>query len=191
MDYAETETCLTALPQIKQAAVELQGNIDQQLVAYIAVEPGGSTDTAELHDSLPAWLPPGKMPDVYVVLDGLPRRRDGELDRQVLSSAARGSHQTGSVSPRIVSGPAADVADIWREVLGREEIGLCDDLFDLGGHSLTITRIAVRIRSRMGIDVPLTVFYDTPTVCGIASAIEQARRCHVGGADARRRSLAE
>jgi acyl carrier protein len=99
-----------------------------------------------------------------------------EETEEVRSRAVGGSQDAGYRAPEVLSGSAADVADIWREVLGIEVVGMYDNLFDLGGHSLTITRIAVRIRSRMGVDVPLTAFYDTPTVLGISSAVERARR---------------
>lgn len=176
MEYEETEAVLRTLPHIEQAAVMLHGNADKQLVAFIVVEPGGAVDSAELHQSLASSLPDIEVPDVYVTLGFLPVTEDDELDRPALSRAVRGSQDASYRAPEILSGPAADVADIWREVLGMKVVGLCDNLFDLGGHSLTITRIAVRIRSRMGIDVPLTAFYDTPTVLGISSAVERARR---------------
>jgi acyl carrier protein len=63
-----------------------------------------------------------------------------------------------------------DVRAIWSEVLGAERIGLDDDLFDLGGHSLTITQIATRMRRRLRLDLPLQVFYDTPTIRGVVAA---------------------
>jgi len=176
MPYEETEACLKSLPQIRQAAVMLQGNVDQQLTAYITLEPGCNIDSTELYQILSSRLPEAKVPNVYVILDGLPFTEGGELDRQGLSMAVRGSQNTSYLRPQVLSGPAADIADIWREVLGMEVVGLDDDLFDLGGHSLTITRIAARIRSSMGINVALTVFYDTPTILGIASAIEQVIR---------------
>lgn len=176
MEYTRTEAFLTALPQIKQAAVVLHGNIDQQLAAYLVAEPGNSVDPAELGEYVSARLPDAAVPDVYVMVDGLPLGEDGEPDLELLSRATRGSRAAGCLAPRILGGSAADVADIWREVLDMAAIGLCDDLFDLGGHSLTITRIATRIRARMSVDVPLTVFYDTPTVLGVASAVERARR---------------
>jgi acyl carrier protein len=174
--YEETEAGLRTLPHIKQAAVMRQGAIDQQLVAYIVFEPDCAINWAELHRSLSSGLPEVKVPDVYVVLDGLPLAADGELDRKALGRAVRGRRGSSHLTPQVLSGSVADVADIWREILGLESVGICDDLFDLGGHSLTITRIATRIRSRMGIEVPLTVFYDTPTILGIASAVERARR---------------
>jgi acyl carrier protein len=60
-------------------------------------------------------------------------------------------------------------------VLGLPAVGADDDLFDLGGHSLTITQISVRMRRRLGIDLPLHVFYDAPTVKALVAVAEAGR----------------
>ncbi|WP_433228218.1 phosphopantetheine-binding protein [Micromonospora sp. CA-248260] len=60
---------------------------------------------------------------------------------------------------------------IWQEVLRIPDIGVHEDLFDLGGHSLTITRISGRIRQRLGVEVPLDAFFDTPTIAEIAEIV--------------------
>ncbi len=66
------------------------------------------------------------------------------------------------------------IREIWQEVLGIDEIGDDEDLFDLGGHSLTITQIIARMRKRLGVEVPLDVFFDTPTIAGVVQAIREA-----------------
>jgi acyl carrier protein len=73
-----------------------------------------------------------------------------------------------------VSGPAVEIRAIWQEVLGIDEIGDDEDLFDLGGHSLTITQIIARMRKRLGVEVSLDVFFDTPTIAGVLQSIEGA-----------------
>lgn len=176
MEYQQAEASLSALPHIKQAAIMLHGTVDQQLVAYLVAEPGRIIDPAELYYRLSSRLPEAEVPEVYVVLDGLPLTAEGKPDRTALRAAVRGGGPGHHRAPRILSGPAAEIADIWREVFGLDTVSLSDDLFDLGGHSLTITRMALRIRSRMDIEIPLTVFYDTPTILGIASAVERARK---------------
>ena len=60
---------------------------------------------------------------------------------------------------------------IWCEVLKLDDVGDDEDLFDLGGHSLSITRMMTRIQTQLGADVPLDVFYDTPTVAEVAEYI--------------------
>ncbi|MER5425193.1 condensation domain-containing protein [Streptosporangium roseum] len=68
-----------------------------------------------------------------------------------------------------------EVEAIWREVLGVDEIQPDDDLFDLGGHSLSITQIIARVRDRMGVELSFEVFIDTPTVAGVAEEIARSR----------------
>nr|WP_272923643.1 phosphopantetheine-binding protein [Streptomyces sp. SID8373] len=68
------------------------------------------------------------------------------------------------------------VLAIWREVLELDDLGCDEDLFDLGGHSLTITAIAARIHRTLGVDLPFDVFFDAPTVRGIAAAVTALRK---------------
>lgn len=170
----ELEAALAAHPQVGGAAVAVLGEAgDEQLVACVVGAPGGTPDGPDLRRHLAAALPGAELPDVFVLLDRLPLTPTGEVDRETLGGVTRGDPGSG---PAIVGGVAAEVADIWREVLQVDAVSLCDDLFDLGGHSLAITRMVGRIRSRMGVKIPLESFYDTPTVPGIASAVEEIRR---------------
>jgi amino acid adenylation domain-containing protein len=73
-------------------------------------------------------------------------------------------------------GVTDSVRQIWCEVLGLADIGLDEDLFDLGGHSLTITQITTRIAETLDAEVPLDVFFDRPTINGVVEAITQGRR---------------
>ncbi|WP_449064511.1 phosphopantetheine-binding protein [Planomonospora algeriensis] len=63
------------------------------------------------------------------------------------------------------------IREIWEEVLGISPIDDHDDVFDLGGHSLTITQIIVRMRKRLGVDVELDDFFDNPTIAGIVAVL--------------------
>jgi acyl carrier protein len=65
---------------------------------------------------------------------------------------------------------------IWQEVLRIPDIGVHEDLFDLGGHSLTITRISGRIQQRLGVEVPLDDFFETPTIAEIAEIVRQSAK---------------
>ena len=99
----------------------------------------------------------------------MPQADNGDVDSAALKSSTRGGQ--GSPHPRIMGGLTAVIADTWRDILHVDSVTLSDNFFDLGGHSLAITRMAVRYREEMGVDLPLTVFYDSPTVPAIASAI--------------------
>ena len=67
------------------------------------------------------------------------------------------------------------VLDIWREVLQRPAMTATDDLFDLGGDSVAMTRIAARIQDRLGVDLPLDAFFEAPTAEALAGVIADAR----------------
>ncbi|GGO23354.1 hypothetical protein GCM10010116_47060 [Microbispora rosea subsp. aerata] len=69
----------------------------------------------------------------------------------------------------------AEVGEIWREVLGMPEIGPDEDLFDLGGHSLSITQIIAKVRERMDVELSFDVFFDEPTIAGIAAEVARLR----------------
>jgi amino acid adenylation domain-containing protein len=86
--------------------------------------------------------------------------------------AAASARGTAEPAGKAEPGGAADtVRQIWREVLELPDIGPDDDLFDLGGHSLTITQITTRIAESIGVEVPLDVFFDSPTINGVVEAI--------------------
>jgi acyl carrier protein len=63
------------------------------------------------------------------------------------------------------------IAAIWRDVLGRSDIGVTDDFFDLNGHSLHIIRVVARIRKTLGVDIPVRDFFESPTVAALAAAV--------------------
>lgn len=173
LELAATEAVLARHPLVSEAAVVLhRDEMDEQLVAYVvpdASSPPGELDRLCCH--VAAARPSGRLPDVFVTVDRLPRDGDGAVDRDALPYATRGE-DAASPGPVVRGGIAATIADIWREVLRVDAVRLCDNFFDLGGHSLAITRTTIRIREELRVEVPLTVFYDTPTVPAVAAAIE-------------------
>ncbi|MQA26599.1 MAG: amino acid adenylation domain-containing protein, partial [Micromonosporaceae bacterium] len=174
IELGEIESVLIALPDVARAAVVVREDVpgDRKLVGYLAAA-GGEPDVERLRRDLAARLPSHLVPSALVLLDALPTTPNGKLDRSALPAPARDR----DVPRRDTCDPVAEaVARIWCEVLGLDHVGPDEDLFDLGGHSLTITQIAARIRDRLGADVPLHVFYDESTVSAIAAAVRRIRR---------------
>lgn len=170
LGLGETEKILAAHPLIEQAVVLVhRDEMAQRPVAYVV---GDVDDFAQAAEPLCCYLVREQadvIPDVFVKIDRVPQTEGGEVDRRALENASRGGD--GSPGPKITGGLPAAIADTWRDILRVESVTLADDLFDLGGHSLAITRMSIRIREEMGVNLPLTVFYDSPTVPGIAGAI--------------------
>ncbi|MFB9876435.1 condensation domain-containing protein [Planobispora siamensis] len=110
----------------------------------------------------------------------LPLPRPAQAQAQVdAADAGSGTETAPAGQPAAGAGTDAalveQVAAIWRDVLGLEEVLPDDDLFDLGGHSLTITQIIAQVRDRMGIELSFEVFIDDPTVTGVADEIARSR----------------
>lgn len=167
IEPGEVEAFLRAAESVVDAAVTVSADGDA-LVAYLV----GAPDPARLREQLAAGLPGYLVPSVFTLVEQLPRNANGKLDRAALAGLA-GAPLAPPTSPRPYTGLALQVYEIWREVLGHGEIGPDDDLFDLGGHSLTVTKIAARLRRRLGVDLPLHVFFDTPTINGIVAAADR------------------
>ncbi|MEU8075447.1 amino acid adenylation domain-containing protein [Catellatospora citrea] len=167
IEPGEVEAHLRAAESVVDAAVTASADGDA-LVAYVV----GAPDPVRLREQLAAGLPGYLVPSVFTLVEQLPRNANGKLDRAALAGLA-GTPLVPQALPRPYTGLALQVYEIWREVLGHGEIGPDDDLFDLGGHSLTVTKIAARLRRRLGVDLPLHVFFDTPTINGIVAAADR------------------
>jgi amino acid adenylation domain-containing protein len=179
IEPGEIEAALLAHPDVAQAAVVVAGTEgDRRLIAYVVSGPDDDVRPGPLRTFLAARLPDYMIPAAFVVVDGLPLTANGKLDHAALAERpvrrpAAGTAPAGTApagTARVDDRLVEDVRAIWAEVLGIEGLGPDDDLFDLGGHSLTITQIATRMRRRLRLDLPLQVFYDTPTVSGVVAA---------------------
>ncbi|MFB8239133.1 amino acid adenylation domain-containing protein, partial [Kitasatospora purpeofusca] len=134
-------------------------------------------EPAELRSFLQRLLPGAAVPQRFLVLDRLPLTPNGKLDRRALPvppvpvEAPDGT----TAGPGAEDEVLAAVLGIWSEVLRLPGLGPEDDLFDLGGHSLTIIQITARIRDLLGVELDFDVFFATPTPLGIAAAVRELR----------------
>jgi acyl carrier protein len=130
---------------------------------------------SELREFLKARLPDYMIPSSFVFLKSLPLTPTGKVDRRALPAPhpSRPELETPFVAPR--SPIEEKLAGIWAQLLGLERVGVDDNFFDLGGHSLLTTQAVSRVRAGFGIELSLRSFFETPTVAGIAEIIEQAK----------------
>jgi acyl carrier protein len=130
------------------------------------------------------------VPTAWVFLAALPLSPAGKVDRRALP-APQVDRVAERVAPR--DGDEETVLAIWREVLGRDDLGMTDDFFEVGGHSLVATRVMTRLRERAGVTLPLRVLFQHPTAEALAAALraERARGAAPIAAGALRRANRE
>src|SRR5262249_46195219 len=141
-------------------------------------------DPGRLRQALRGVLPDPLVPAVIVVLDELPPTPSGKLDRRALPAPSSGTTTTTSVAE-----PTPDLQALPPrppcEVLGLAQVGIDDDFFALGGHSLSATRVAARLGERLATDVPVRWLFEHPTIAGLAAvlgdAVPRAQSIEVAG----------
>jgi amino acid adenylation domain-containing protein len=179
IEPGEIERTLTQHPAVREAlvlaAADDAGNAGNEggnrLIAFVAPPLEGAAEPAVLRAYLTAKLPQFMIPSAFVILPGLPRTVNGKIDRRALvAMAARaGGAETEAAAPR---DPLEEVlAGLWAEVLDVERVGIHDDFFALGGHSLLGARLISRIHSACGFEVPLRTLFEAPTVARLAEAL--------------------
>jgi hypothetical protein len=179
IELGEIETALAGHPAVRQVVVMVRedGPGEKRLVAYVVPAQGDPPDAAALRAHLQRTLPDYMVPGAFVLLADLPRTANGKLDRSALPAPDRERPEPGStwVAPR--NAVEEVLAGIWVDVLGLDRVGVHDDFFALGGHSLLATRVVARIAAALGVELPLRVIFEAPTVAGQAErllALEQS-----------------
>jgi amino acid adenylation domain-containing protein len=166
IELEEIESRLAAAPGVRETAVVAREDTpgDQRLVAYVA--PGVDAPAADaLIATLRTQLPEHMIPSAIVALDRLPKTATGKVDRAALPPPDQFSvSREAMVEPRTALERV--LAGLWADVLGLEVVGVHDDFFKLGGHSLLVTRLVARARELLRLDVPLRAVFEQPTVAG-------------------------
>jgi amino acid adenylation domain-containing protein len=174
IEPGEIETALADHPQVREAAViALDVGGQKRLAACVVGADGTVPDAAALRAYLRARLPAPWVPASFHLLAALPLNRHGKVDRHALRAAVA-EHQE-PVSPYVAprTEVEAALAGIWREVLAVDRVDARGDFFTLGGHSLLATQVISRLRSDLGVEVPLRCLYDAPRLEQLAELVEQ------------------
>lgn len=183
VEPGEIEAALMTHPAIRHAAVNAEADErgELRLVAYIA--PSDSPSPEELQALLARSLPDYMVPSAFATLATLPFTPSGKIDRAALPGLAevQTRRATDSVAPR--DEIESEIAAIWASLLGVEEVGVFDDFFSLGGHSLMATQAIMRIRRRYG-DIPLRALLAAPTVAALADVVRESAGGESGPSDA-------
>ncbi len=163
------EEAMVALPEATPAA-------PLPWSAYVS-DPLASRRGRWLVPELRAWLrerlPEYMVPGALVVMDALPLTLNGKVDRRALPAPEDAVPDAAYRAPR--TDAEEILAGIWAEVLGLERVGVDAGFFDLGGHSLLATQVVSRARRAFGLEVPLRMLFEAPTLAALAGRIEELR----------------
>jgi len=174
VELGEVEAGLEAHPTVEQAAAVAMadGAGHKQLVAYVVASDKQEVAINELYSHLKGILPEYMLPSAVMILDELPLTPNGKVDRKALPApTGTREHLDGSyVAPR--DRVELAMASLWEDALQFRPVGVSDDFFALGGHSLTAVALMGAIRDRFGVDLPLAVLFQSPTVAALCQHIQ-------------------
>lgn len=174
IEPAEVEAQLGAQPGVREAVVIVREDMpgDHRLVAYVTAAAGASLDTAPLQQAVGAALPAYMVP-LVVVLPSLPLTANGKIDRAQLPAPSAVPLSTTPEQPR--DAVEAQLAAIWEAALRISGVGVNDDFFRLGGHSMLGAHVFARIAAELGADLPLSTLFHSPTIATLARAVREHR----------------
>ncbi|RKH55730.1 non-ribosomal peptide synthetase, partial [Corallococcus llansteffanensis] len=173
IELGEVEAALTLHASVAEAAVVVRDvGGDKRLVAWLVAKPGQELDPKAVEAALRQRLPEYMVPSAIGVLDALPLSANGKVDRKALPALdvpREGAHYE---APRTKT--EERLSAIWADVLRVPRVGVKDDFFALGGHSLLATQVASRLRSELGVELPLRTLFEARTLEALAQRIEEA-----------------
>ena len=140
----------------------------ERLLAYVVPKTDQRPSVPELRKFLGAQLPDYMVPADFVVLDEWPRTPGGKIDLQALSSPPAALARAKAVYTPPQNELEQFIAGLWQEVLAVDEIGRDDNFFDLGGHSLLLMKVNLKLKHHCGKDIPLVEMFKYPTISTLA-----------------------
>ncbi|GAJ79124.1 hypothetical protein NBRGN_002_00170, partial [Nocardia brasiliensis NBRC 14402] len=169
LELGEIEAALTGLDEVQQAIVTpFGGNAigieNVSVAAYLTAAPGHTVDPDTVRQAIARRLPAYMVPEIITVLDQLPMTPSGKVDRRALPAPRR-----PITAYRAPASPLEEIAAVaFAEALGVERVGVDDDFFALGGHSISATRVAAQLAEVTGRAIGVRDIFDAPTAVGVA-----------------------
>jgi amino acid adenylation domain-containing protein len=175
IELGEIESVLWQHPEIRECVVIDREDVPAQkrLVAYLVTESSQQLSLPQLRSFLKQRLPDYTIPSAFVQLKTLPLTSNGKVDRRALPAPdpTRLEPEETFVAPRSPFEEA--IAETWCQVLNIDRVGIHDNFFDLGGHSLVATQLVSRLRDAFAVELPLRSIFESPTIAELAIAIVQ------------------
>ncbi|NKQ35830.1 MAG: amino acid adenylation domain-containing protein [Chloroflexi bacterium] len=169
IELGEIEAALTEYTAVREAVVITRKDTinQQQLVAYVVFKNGAVSDN-DLRRHLGHTLPDYMIPAAFIPLKTLPLSPSGKVDRNALPApnSQRPELDTAYIQPR--NELEQMIAAIWQTSLGVEKVGIQDNFFDLGGHSLMLAQVHNRLQEELQADLPMMELFRFPTIKALA-----------------------
>jgi acyl carrier protein len=160
VELGEIEATLTNYDSVQKAAVVLRP--DGELVAYVVVWSGKRLGQNELRNYLDDKLPRYMIPSAFITLQELPQNARGAVDRAALSILGQEQLTREFVLPRTEL--EKTIATAWQTALGVDQVGVHDNFFDLGGHSLLMIQLHQKLRAQLAVEIELLHLFQFPTI---------------------------
>src|SRR6185312_15345100 len=175
IELGEIETALQEQERVRDVVVVArEEGGEKQLVAYVVGRERGRIGRGnELREYLKGRLPEYMVPAMYVELEKLPLTANGKVDRKALPDPDRTSDSAAYVPPRTLQEEM--LCGVMEQILDIQPIGIRHNFFQLGGHSLLATQVVSRIRNLFGLELPLRILFEKPTVGEVAGELERLR----------------
>jgi amino acid adenylation domain-containing protein len=174
IELGEIEAVLRQHEGVREAVVVNRQEPEQEsrLVAYV-IPSGETLAAAQLRGFIRERLPDYMTPAHFVMLAEFPLNTSGKIDRQRLPAPEqhRPELQPNYVAPRTEA--ERQLVDIWKEVLGVEQLGIHDNFFELGGHSLMVAQVISRVAEVLQVELPVRALFESPTVAELSVAVSQ------------------
>jgi len=180
IELGEIESVLCAHPQIEQAIVAATEDAsgDQTLAAYVVSAGGDAPTTHDLRSFLGEKLPAAMVPSAFVPLAALPLTPNNKVDRKSLPKpqVACSAEIQNKIQPRVKPADEleAKLAEVWCSILDVPTVGVEDNFFEMGGHSLKAVRLFSAIKSKFKVELPLATLLHSPTVRSIARTMRDS-----------------
>jgi acyl-coenzyme A synthetase/AMP-(fatty) acid ligase/acyl carrier protein len=170
IELGEVEAVLREQPGVAEAVVRvLADGGPQRLVGYVVADGDGEVDAEEVRRAARLRLPDYMVPSAVVSIPEVPLTANGKVDRAALPAPASGDGAAGFVAPR--DEMERSLAGIWRQVLRVEEVGVHDNFFDLGGHSLLLAEVQVRLEESLDRSVSMLELFRYTTIASLAERL--------------------
>lgn len=176
IELEEIEAVLSRHPDVHTAVASTwHGDGETELVAYVVPAAGVDASASRLKEWLAAHLPPYMVPSSFLTLDAIPITASGKLDRRRLRPPVRAADATTDAwLPRTLM--ERMVAEVCADVLHRDAIGMHEDFFDAGGHSLSMFRLIARLERMFGIRIPVQRIYQSATAARLTETVSEYLR---------------